>query len=98
MDAMGQRIAAATKQLDGPEFQRQMADLMKQQDELKSLDLAKIQQQVDAATAKVDSPEFKRQMEKLQKQMENGQIQRRMEEIRKQMKAAEAQTGSAETK
>ena len=98
MDAMGQRIAAATKQLDGPEFQRQMADLMKQQDELKSLDLAKIQQQVDAATAKIDSPEFKRQMEKLQKQMENGQIQRSMVEMRKQMKAAEAQTGSAETK
>ncbi|MHB1938164.1 MAG: M56 family metallopeptidase [Acidobacteriaceae bacterium] len=91
MDSMNAQIAAAAKHLNSPEFQRQMADLAKQQTELKNINLAKIQQQIDAATAKIDSPEFKQQMEKLQKQMESGEMQRSMAEASKRLKEAEAQ-------
>ncbi|MGO8719919.1 MAG: M56 family metallopeptidase [Acidobacteriaceae bacterium] len=91
MDAMNAQIAAATKHLDSPEFQRQMADLAKQQTELKNLDLAKIQREIDNETVKLNSPEFQRQMENFQKQLASDDIQRRMAEASTKLKAAEAQ-------
>ena len=91
MDAMNRQIAEATKRFNSPEFKQQMADIAKQQTELKHMDFARMQRQIDAATARINSPEFKQQMENIQKQIESGAMQRSMEEASKQMKLAEQQ-------
>jgi len=89
MTAMNAQIAEATRDLNSPEFRRQMAEIAKQRADLERLDFAHMQRQIDAATAKINNPEFKQQIENLQKQLENGAMQRSMEEARKQMKVAE---------
>jgi beta-lactamase regulating signal transducer with metallopeptidase domain len=91
MDAMNAQIASATKHLNSPEFKQQMAEMMKKQSEMKTVNLAEMQQQIDAATAKINSPEFKHEIENIQRQMESGEMQRSMEEARKQLKVAEEQ-------
>ena len=89
MAAMNAQIAEATKRFNSPEFKRQMADIAKQQANMKHLDFGQMQRQINAATAKVNSPEFKQQMADIQKQIESGAMQRSMEEASKQMKLAE---------
>ena len=91
MAAMDAQIAEATKRFNSPEFKQQMADIAKQQANMKHLDFAQMQRQIDAATAKINSPEFKQQMADIQKQIESGAMQRSMEEASKQMKLAEQQ-------
>jgi beta-lactamase regulating signal transducer with metallopeptidase domain len=75
MDAMNAQIAFATKHLNSPEFKQQMAEMMKKQSEMKTVNLAEMQQQIDAATAKINSPEFKHEIENIQRQMESGEMQ-----------------------
>jgi hypothetical protein len=89
MAAMDAQIAKATRQFNSPEFKQQMAQIAKQQADLKHLDFAQMQRQIDAATAKINSPEFKRQMADLQKQFESGAMQRSMEQASRQMALAE---------
>ncbi len=91
MAAMNAQIAEAARNLNSPEFKRQMADIAKQQADLKHLDFAQMQRQIDAATAKINSPRFKQQMADIQKQIESGAMQRSMDEARRQMKLAEQQ-------
>jgi beta-lactamase regulating signal transducer with metallopeptidase domain len=91
MDAMNRQIADATKRFNSPEFKQQMADIAKQQADLRHLDFAKMQRQIDTASAKINSPEFKQRMKNIQKQIESGAMQRSMEEASKQMKLAEQQ-------
>ena len=91
MAAMDAQIAEATKRFNSPEFKQQMADIAKQQANMKHLDFAQMQRQIDAATAKINSPEFKQQMADIQKQLESGAMQRSMEEASKQMKLAQQQ-------
>ncbi len=91
MAAMDAQIAKATRQFNSPEFKQQMAEIAKQQADLKHLDFARMQQQIDAATAKINSPEFRQQMADIQKQIESGAMQRSMKEASRQMKLAEQQ-------
>ena len=91
MAAMDAQIAEATKRFNSPEFKQQMADIAKQQANMKHLDFAQMQRQIDAATAKINSPEFRQQMADIQKQINSGAMQRSMEEATRQMKFAEQQ-------
>ena len=91
MAAMDAQIAEATKRFNSAEFKQQMAEIAKQQANMKHLDFAQMQGQIDAATAKINSPEFKQQMADIQKQMQSGAMQRSMEEATRQMKLAEQQ-------
>jgi len=95
MAAMDAQIAEATRHINSPEFKKQMAEIAKQQADLKHLDFARMQRDIDRETAKINSPEFRQQMENLQKQIESGAMQRSMEEASKQMKVAEQQQASA---
>jgi beta-lactamase regulating signal transducer with metallopeptidase domain len=87
--AMDAQIAKATRRFNSPEFKQQMAQIAKQQSDLKHLDFAQMQRQIDAATAKINSPEFKRQMADIQKQIESGAMRRSMEKASKQIALAE---------
>jgi len=89
MAAMNSQIAKATRRFNSPEFKQQMAQIAKQQADLKHLDFTQMQRQIDAATAKINSPEFKRQMADIQKQIESGAMQRSMEQASKQIALAE---------
>ncbi len=89
--ATNAQIAEATRRINSPEFKQQMAEIAKQQANIKNLDFAQMQRQIDAATAKVNSPEFKKQMADIQKQIESGAMQRSMEEASRQMKLAQQQ-------
>jgi beta-lactamase regulating signal transducer with metallopeptidase domain len=89
MATMDAQIAVQTKLFNSPEFKQQMAEIQKQQANIKHLDFAQMQRQIDAATAKINSPEFKQQMADIQKQIQSGAMQRSMEEASKQMKLAE---------
>jgi beta-lactamase regulating signal transducer with metallopeptidase domain len=89
MAAMDAQIAKASRQFNSLEFKQQMAQIAKQQADLKHLDLTQMQHEIDAATAKINKPEFKRQMAALQRQMESGAMQRSMEEASKQIEQAE---------
>ena len=95
MAAMNEQIADVTKHLNSPEFKEQMAEIAKQQADLKHLDFAQMQRQIDAATAKINSPEFRQQMKSLQRQMASRDWQRSMEEASKQLKVAEQQQENA---
>jgi beta-lactamase regulating signal transducer with metallopeptidase domain len=91
MAVMNAQIAEATRHLNSPEFKQQMEEMMKQQSQMRALNLAEMQHQIDAATAKINSPEFKQEIENMQRQMESREWQHSMEEARKQMKVAEQQ-------
>ena len=89
MATMDAQIAKATGRFNSPEFKQQMAQIAKQQADMKHLDFTQMQRQIDAAIARINSPEFKRQMADIQKQIESGAMQRSMDEASKEMTKAE---------
>jgi beta-lactamase regulating signal transducer with metallopeptidase domain len=97
MATMNAQIAEATKRFNSPEFKQQMAEIAKQQADMKHLDFAQMQRQIDAATAKINSPEFKQQMAEIAKQQADV---KRLDfaQMQQQIDAATAKINSPEFK
>lgn len=72
--------AAAKDYVNSPTFKLQMDQMRKQQEELKKMDMRKMQQQLQKEMAHFNSAELQEQMKELQKMVQSGEVQRNIDE------------------